>query len=85
MPQFTKQAITASFLKLLAEKPLDRITVKDIVEDCGVSRNSFYYHYQDIFDLMDEVVQTETGKALGAHFDAASWQDALIAQHSRSG
>ena len=77
-PQFTKQAITASFLKLLAEKPLDRITVKDIVEDCGVSRNSFYYHYQDIFDLMDEVVQTETEKALGAHFDAASWQDALI-------
>lgn len=78
MPQFTKQAITASFLKLLAEKPLDRITVKDIVEDCGVSRNSFYYHYQDIFDLMDEVVQTETEKALGAHFDAASWQNALI-------
>lgn len=78
MPQFTKQAITASFLKLLAEKPLDKITVKDIVEDCGISRNSFYYHYQDIFDLMDEIVQTETEKALGAHSDAASWQDALI-------
>ena len=41
MAQFTKQAIINSFLKLLEEMPLDKITVKDIVEDCGVNRNTF--------------------------------------------
>ena len=40
----TKRAIRASFLKLLNERPLNKITVKDIVEDCGINRNSFYYH-----------------------------------------
>ena len=44
----TKRAIRASFLKLLNERPLNKITVKDIVEDCGINRNSFYYHYPDI-------------------------------------
>ena len=44
MPNFTKKAIRESFIKLLNERPLNKITVKDIVEDCGVNRNSFYYH-----------------------------------------
>ena len=44
----TKRAIRASFLKLLNERPLNKIPVKDIVEDCGINRNSFYYHYTDI-------------------------------------
>ena len=48
MPAFTKKAIADSFLKLLREKPLDKITIKDIVEDCGINRNTFYYHFEDI-------------------------------------
>lgn len=51
MSQFTKKAIMESFGKLIEVKPLDRITVKDIVADCGVTRNTFYYHFEDIFDL----------------------------------
>lgn len=56
MPNFTKQAIKASFLKLLNEKPLNKISVRNIVEDCGINRNSFYYHFQDIPALMDEIL-----------------------------
>ena len=41
MPNFTRTAIKASFLKLLGQRPLNQITVKDIVEDCGVNRNSW--------------------------------------------
>lgn len=41
MANFTKQAIKSSFFKLLNEKPLNRISVRDIVEDCGINRNSF--------------------------------------------
>ena len=53
----TKRAIRASFLKLLNERPLNKITVKDIVEDCGINRNSFYYHYTDIPALAEEIVR----------------------------
>ena len=44
----TKDAIKQTFLELLNEKPLNQITVKMIVEQCGINRNSFYYHYQDL-------------------------------------
>ena len=54
MANFTKQAISASFLKLLNEKRFDKITVKDIVTDCGVSRKTFYYYFEDIFDLLEK-------------------------------
>ena len=54
MANFTKNAIRASFLKLLDERPLSKITVKDITDDCGINRNSFYYHFQDIPSLVDE-------------------------------
>ncbi len=58
MPSFTKKAILASFLHLLSKKPFDKITVRDIVDDCGINRNTFYYYFQDIYavleDLLDE-------------------------------
>lgn len=56
MPNFTKKAIKESFIKLLNEKPLHQITVKDIVEDCGVNRNTFYYHFTDIPSLLQEII-----------------------------
>ena len=48
MTQFTSKAIEESFIRLLNERPLDKITIKDIVDDCGISRNTFYYHFQDL-------------------------------------
>ena len=59
MSSFTKNAIKSSFLKLLEEKPLSQITVKMIVEDCGINRNSFYYHYADIPALMEEIAHDD--------------------------
>ncbi len=41
-------AIKEAFMRLLNRKPLDKITVKEIVEECGINRNTFYYHYDDI-------------------------------------
>ena len=51
MSGFTKEIIIRTLFELLNEKPLAKITVKDIVERCGVNRNTFYYHYEDINDL----------------------------------
>ncbi len=51
-----KEAIKRSFLKLLEGRPLREITVKDIVRDSGINRNSFYYHYRDIPALLEEII-----------------------------
>lgn len=64
MSSFTRKAIRDSFLKLLEKRPLNRITVKEIVEDCGVNRNSFYYHFKDIPSLLEEVVWEEVNSFL---------------------
>ncbi len=60
MANFTEKAIKASFVKLLNEKPLSKISVKDIVDDCGINRNSFYYHFRDIPALLEEIVTERT-------------------------
>ena len=44
--QTTKRALEASLKKLLLRKPLNKITINDITEDCGVNRMTFYYHFQ---------------------------------------
>ena len=53
MANFTRRAIKESFLKLLNQRPLNQITIKDIVEDCGINRNSFYYHFEDLPALVE--------------------------------
>ena len=52
MNLLTKQAIAASLTKLLLDRPIAQITIKDICADCGVNRQTFYYHFQDIYDLL---------------------------------
>ena len=61
MSQITKRALAASLKKLLAQKPLSKITIADITEDCGINRMTFYYHFQDIYDLIDWICQEEGG------------------------
>ena len=51
MAQMTKRALEASLKNLLLQKPLNKITINDITEDCGISRMTFYYHFKDIYFL----------------------------------
>ena len=53
MPNTTKQALEESLKHMLLKKPLDKITIRDITEDCGISRMAFYYHFKDIYDLVE--------------------------------
>ncbi|MBQ3064489.1 MAG: TetR family transcriptional regulator [Clostridia bacterium] len=62
MPSPTKQAIIASFIKLASRKPLEKITVRDLVDDCGINRNTFYYHFQDIFAVLEEICRLATAQ-----------------------
>ena len=54
--ELTRKAIMQTFLNILSEKPLDKITVSDITGQCGINRNTFYYHYQDITALLEEIL-----------------------------
>ena len=53
MAQMTKLALAQSLKQLMAEHTLNKITVKEIVNRCGVNRQTFYYHFRDIYDLLD--------------------------------
>ena len=64
MAQLTKYALAQSLKNLLRERPLDKITIKDLVEDCGVNRQTFYYHFQDIYDLISWSLNTEINEIL---------------------
>lgn len=62
MAKFTKMAIVNTFVKILNEKPLSKITVKEIIEACEISRNTFYYYFEDIYNLVDYLFKKEIEK-----------------------
>ena len=78
MANFTKQAIETAFLQLLNEKPLNKITINDITEDCGVNRMTFYYHFKDIYDLVDWIMVEDAAKALEGRQSFENWTDAFL-------
>lgn len=57
MATSTKKALAAALKKMMEVKPIDKITVKDLVEICGVNRQTFYYHFDDVYDLLEWVVR----------------------------
>ena len=75
--QTTKRALEASLKKLLLKKPLNKITINDITEDCGVNRMTFYYHFKDIYDLVDWIMVEDAAKAQeGKSFE--TWSEAFL-------
>ena len=78
MLQLTKKAIVNSFIKLLNEKPLDKITVKNIDEDCGINRNTFYYHFSDIRELTVYTIDSQIHSVSELDFNGDSWVDSFV-------
>ena len=78
MSQTTKRALEASLKKLLLQKPLNKITINDITEDCGVNRMTFYYHFKDIYDLVDWIMVEDVAKALEGRQSFENWTDAFL-------
>lgn len=75
MSQMTKKAFANSLKKLLSQKPLDKIKVTDITEDCEVNRQTFYYHFKDIYDLLEWVYTNEATRAIGDKKTYDTWQE----------
>lgn len=78
MSQITKQALASSLKHLLLQKPLNKITINDIAEDCGISRMTFYYHFRDIFDLVEWVCVEDAARALDGKRTYDTWQAGFL-------
>ena len=78
MSQVTKRALETSLKNLLLQKPLDKITINDITADCGINRMTFYYHFKDIYDLVDWILVEDATEALEGHQDFETWSEALL-------
>ena len=77
MAQHTKNAIRLAFIQLLNERPLDKISIKDIAEKSAVNRNTFYYYYADIFALVEDILQLEIEDFQAKMRRYDSWQEAF--------
>ncbi len=77
MPSFMKDAIKKTFVDLLEELPMSSITVKMIVEKCGINRNSFYYYYQDLPSLVEEMIKDDADSIISKYDTIDSIETAL--------
>lgn len=75
MTKSTKDVILNALLELLEKKQLDMITVTELVERCGISRQAFYYHFPDIYGVIDYGVQQEMTRL--KQLEASDWKEIL--------
>ena len=78
MSQVTKRALENSLKHILSQKPLDKITVSDITDDCGINRMTFYYHFKDIYDLIEWACVEDAKKALDGKKTYETWQEGFL-------
>lgn len=57
MPSTTKDRIARTLVDMTRTRPVDKITVKDLVEACSITRQTFYYHFQDLMDVIEWIMQ----------------------------
>ncbi len=74
----TKKAIGYTFKDLLKEKPFNKITVNDIASKCDINRQTFYYHFQDIRDLVEWICTFEVDSILNKNSNVEKWEDKFL-------
>lgn len=88
MARYTQRLIMSTFEQMLTEMPFDKITVSSLVKRCDISPNTFYYHYQDIYALLNAFLESRFGKYTeGEYLAEKGWRaatKALLADCKRS-
>ena len=74
----TKKALAESLKNLLLQKPLNKITISDIADDCGINRMTFYYHFKDIYDLVEWTCAEEAAQAMEGKKTYDTWQEGFL-------
>lgn len=75
----TKKAIAYAFKNLLKEKKLTKITINDIAKKCDINRQTFYYHFQDIQDLVEWICVEEANRMLENNSNCETWEEKFLA------
>ncbi len=75
----TKEKIAAAFKQLMVQRPFDNITITDITDACGLNRLTFYYHFQDKYDLMNWIFYRDVISPIRGSVNAENWPDKLYA------
>ncbi len=70
----TKEVLANALIDILQKRPIDKITVKDIVEECGLTRQTFYNYFYDIYELVEWIYLQATEKSLAENKDYDTWQ-----------
>lgn len=74
----TKQALAAALKQCMKQKPLDKISIREITDLCSLRRETFYYHFSDIYDLVQWVFEEEALDLLRRHEGVQLWQEGLL-------
>ena len=78
MSDLTKKALENSLKKLLKQKPLSKITIQELTDDCKLNRMTFYYHFKDIYDLVEWCCIEDAKKYLEQKNSYAIWKDSFL-------
>ena len=78
MASTTKESLGAALKQMLTVKPIDKITVMDLVEICGVNRQTFYYHFDDVYDLLEWVFEEDANRVLPSEVVYEHWRDDVM-------
>ena len=74
----TKRQLAGALKKLMNKKPFDKITVKELLAECEISRPTFYYHFEDIYSLMEWMFNTEMIDLLRRSEDCLTWDEGIL-------
>lgn len=75
--RMTKKALAASLKKLMEERTLDKISIREITEDCGVNRKTFYYHFENIYDLVNWLFEEEAIELMKQYDFVTDYEEAV--------
>lgn len=84
MPDNTKMNLGIALKKLLKEKTLEKIRIHDLTKLAGINRQSFYYHYADIYALVGDVIRTAIFETVGEHCTMDTWEEGMLAMYQRT-
>lgn len=78
MARKTKEALASALRQMMAVKPVDKVTVKDIVEVCGVNRQTFYYHFDDVDELLEWIFEQDSDLVFPREVVRERWLDDMM-------
>lgn len=76
--EYTKKILCASLLELLSDKPLHKISIREITEKAQVNRQTFYYHFDDIYALVKWMFREEAFQLVQQLDQSLQWEDSLM-------